>query len=103
MRGFRDVDCRRYVEISPWQIIRGKPEGVTPVCVEFDRTAEQLPQFVHPENATYVFGPEDDSVTAATRSECHRFVTIPTLHCTNLAAAVYIVLYDRMCKKMVLR
>ena len=30
---------------------------------------------------------------------CHRFVVIPTHHCVNLAAAVYMVLYDRMVKR----
>ena len=44
------------------------------------------------------FGPEDGSIDQVTRRFCHRFVMIPTKHCTNLAAAVYLVLYDRMLK-----
>jgi tRNA C32,U32 (ribose-2'-O)-methylase TrmJ len=50
---------------------------------------------VHPENAVYVFGPEDGSIPPVFRRHCHRFVSIPSKHCLNLAAAVYIVLYDR--------
>lgn len=69
-----------------------------PVCIEIGLGTESLPQFEHPENAIYVFGPEDGSVTPGLKSACHRFVSIPTLHCTNLAAAVYIVLYDRLAK-----
>ncbi len=46
----------------------------------------------------YVFGPEDGSIPPVLRRHCHRFVSIPTKHCTNLAAAVYTVLYDRILK-----
>ena len=31
---------------------------------------------------------------------CHRFIVIPSRHCVNLAAAVYLVLYDRAAKSM---
>jgi tRNA(Leu) C34 or U34 (ribose-2'-O)-methylase TrmL len=54
--------------------------------------------FQHPDNAVYVFGPEDGSIPQVLRRHCHRFVKIPAKHCTNLAAAVYIVLYDRAYK-----
>lgn len=78
---------------------------VTPVAVELRPNAERLPDFVHPEHALYVFGPEDGSLSKVELMHCHRFVMIPTEHdesgrpfCTNLAAAVYLVLYDRMLK-----
>lgn len=73
-------------------------EGV-PVAVEFCADYVPLPDFVHPENAVYVFGPEDGELTRAILSECHHFVTIPTDHCLNLAMAVNIVLYDRIAKR----
>lgn len=71
----------------------------TPVAVEFDDRAEQLPHFEHPINAVYVFGPEDGSLGRVHRMHCHRHVFIPTKHCLNLAAAVNVVLYDRMVKR----
>jgi tRNA(Leu) C34 or U34 (ribose-2'-O)-methylase TrmL len=55
--------------------------------------------FEHPENALYVFGPEDGSLPKTVRLLCHRFVVIPTHHCLNLAAAVNVVLYDRRLKR----
>jgi tRNA C32,U32 (ribose-2'-O)-methylase TrmJ len=61
----------------------------------FDRVFDQ---FEHPENALYLFGPEDGSIPQMYLQYCHRFVVIPTRHCVNLAAAVYTVLYDRQCK-----
>ncbi len=71
-----------------------------PVAVELRKNAEMLPHFVHPEKALYVFGPEDGSIDQVLLRHCHRFVVIPTAHCVNLAAAVYIILYDRMVKRI---
>jgi len=31
-------------------------------------------------------------------THCHRFIIIPSKHCLNLAAAVYLILYDRISK-----
>lgn len=75
-------------------------EGLTPIAVEITRSAESLPDFEHPENAVYVFGPEDGSIPKGTLTVCHRFLRIPTATRTplNLAAAVNVVLYDRFAK-----
>jgi len=73
---------------------------VTPVAIELRDGAEMLPQFEHPENPLYVFGPEDSSIDQVMLRHCHRFVVIPTAHCVNLAAAVYLVLYDRLLKRI---
>jgi tRNA C32,U32 (ribose-2'-O)-methylase TrmJ len=59
-----------------------------------------LIDFEHPEPALYVFGAEDGSLGRAVLRLCHRFVVIPTRHCTNLSAAVYTVLYDRHAKRV---
>jgi tRNA(Leu) C34 or U34 (ribose-2'-O)-methylase TrmL len=93
MKGYTDVEVRQYDYI--FDQFR---EDVTPVAIELVPGAESLADFVHPENALYVFGPEDGGLERVTLQHCHRFVRIPTRHCTNLAAAVYITLYDRMLK-----
>jgi tRNA(Leu) C34 or U34 (ribose-2'-O)-methylase TrmL len=74
-------------------------EGFTPVAVELKEGAEYLPDFVHPEKAVYVFGPEDGGIRRVDYLQCHRFVRIPSRHCLNLAAAVNLVLYDRLVKQ----
>jgi tRNA(Leu) C34 or U34 (ribose-2'-O)-methylase TrmL len=76
------------------------PEDVTPVAVEVLDSAESLPTFIHPLGAVYVFGPEDGELPKGVRNACHRFVTIPSDGCLNLAAAVNVVLYDRMIKSV---
>jgi len=73
--------------------------GLVPVCVELNPNAESLPEFVHPENALYVFGPEDGEVPKGIRHVCHRFVRIPSVGPLNLAAATNVVLYDRLVKQ----
>jgi tRNA(Leu) C34 or U34 (ribose-2'-O)-methylase TrmL len=93
MRGYKDVDLFNYE--YPLHLIG---QGVTPVCVEVRRDAEALPDFEHPENAVYIFGPEDGSIPPQVARHCHRFVIIPTRHCLNLATAVGTVLYDRCVK-----
>ena len=46
-----------------------------------------------------MFGPEDGSLSKGDLAACHRFVRIPTNSCLNLAAAVNVVLYDRLAKR----
>ncbi len=74
-------------------------EGATPVAVELRDNSENLPDFEHPENAVYVFGPEDGSIPRKTLQLCHRFVVIPSKYCLNLATASAVILYDRAMKR----
>ena len=101
MRLYRNVDL---VHGAGWQEAwaqaLGDAAGVVPVCVERSDQAERLDAFVHPADALYVFGPEDGGVPKGARHACHRFVCIPTVNDgpLNLAAAVNVVLYDRLAK-----
>lgn len=72
----------------------------TPVCVERFVTSENLIDFNHPEEAVYIFGPEDGEVPQVIRRLCHRFVSIPSRSSLNLASAVNITLYDRKAKEI---
>lgn len=79
-------------------ILAAKPAQAKLVCVELVVGATALPEFVHPEQAFYVFGPEDDSLPQALVDAADEVVYIPTVGCLNLAATVNVVLYDRMVK-----
>jgi tRNA(Leu) C34 or U34 (ribose-2'-O)-methylase TrmL len=72
--------------------------GVIPVAVEKRENAEPLTYFQHPKNAVYVFGPEDGSIPQVMMRHCQRFLVIVSKHCLNLAAAVNVVLADRITK-----
>ena len=95
MKGYQDVELRQF----DYFFDCFEQGTVTPVAIEVRENSEQLPTFEHPENPLYVFGPEDGSIPSVYLRHCHRFVMIPTRHCTNLAAAVYTVLYDRHMKR----
>lgn len=93
MKGYNDVDLYqhdRFFDVF---------ENAVPIAVELKDGAEQLHNFEHPENAVYVFGPEDGSLTREELVHCHRRIVIPSRHCLNLATAVSIVLYDRILKR----
>lgn len=83
--------------------IEGSVEwGWVPIAVECrEGSAEPLDSFLHPPKALYVFGPEDGTLGRGILERCHRFVVIPTLIRSplNLAAAVNVVLYDRLAKE----
>jgi tRNA(Leu) C34 or U34 (ribose-2'-O)-methylase TrmL len=94
MKGYAAVDWRN--SAKPLSLL---PSAATPVCVEVREHSECLTTFEHPENAVYVFGPEDGSVGQMWRCLCHRFVHIPAHHCLNLGAAVNVILADRRMKR----
>jgi tRNA(Leu) C34 or U34 (ribose-2'-O)-methylase TrmL len=75
-----------------------KPEQKL-VCIELVEGATPLPEFNHPEDALYVFGPEDGSIDQAVVDAADAVVYIPTIGCMNLAATVNVLLYDRMAKQ----
>ncbi|SUP39645.1 RRNA methylase [Vibrio owensii] len=75
-------------------------DDVEIVCVELVVGATALPHFTHPENAIYMFGPEDGSLPQEMVDKAHHVVYVPTHGCMNLAATVNVVLYDRMAKTL---
>lgn len=95
MKGYKDVDLCA----CDYPFERFKP-GTRFVAVEVRDNSENLIMFAHPQNAVYVFGPEDGGLSRVQLQFCSSFVVIPTAHCLNLAAAVNIVLYDRQLKRV---
>lgn len=74
------------------------PENAKIVVIELAEDAVSLTEFEHPENAFYIFGPEDGTVKQKVVNQADSVVYIPTHGCLNLAATVNIVLYDRLAK-----
>src|SRR5215831_106311 len=90
MKGYRRVEFQNHER--PFDLF---PRDCVPVCVEVFDSSEPLTTFEHPENAVYVFGPEDGRVPQVMRRLCHRFVHIPSHFCLNLSASVNVVLAHR--------
>ncbi|HZR27588.1 MAG TPA: TrmH family RNA methyltransferase [Terriglobales bacterium] len=91
MKGYKHVDFRN--DERPFELL---PKDCAPVCVEVFENSEPLTTFEHPENAAYVFGPEDGRVPQVIRRLCHRFLHIPAHFCLNLSAAINVVLAHRL-------
>jgi len=80
-------------------ICKSTPYNCEKVAVELVEGARDLRDFVHPERALYIFGPEDSSINPDIVARCQHVVSIPTAFCLNLAATVNVVLYDRLLKR----
>jgi tRNA(Leu) C34 or U34 (ribose-2'-O)-methylase TrmL len=74
------------------------PANMSLVCVEFAENAIALPEYVHPENTFYIFGPEDGAIGQDIIDRADAVVYVPTTGCMNLAATVNVLLYDRLMK-----
>ena len=74
------------------------PQNAEYVAVDIIEGATPLHRFKHPEQAVYIFGPEDGTLSEEIVNRCKHVVYIPTTVCLNLAAAVNVVLYDRSMK-----
>lgn len=74
------------------------PFGTQVVAVDLVEGATPLPEFQHPRQAVYVFGPEDGTLGKSILDRAHHVVMVPTRSCMNLAATVNVILYDRMMK-----
>ena len=72
MKGYKRVDFRNHQK--PFELL---PKDAVPVCVEVFESSEPLTLFEHPENAIYVFDPEDGRIPQVVRRLCHRAPAIP--------------------------
>ena len=93
MKAHRHIPCVEADDL--WTQI---PYGAQPVVIELVEGARSLDAFIHPESAFYVFGPEDGSVKPQYVKSAAHVVQIPA-GCLNVAAAVNVVLYDRIAKQ----
>lgn len=95
MKGYKKVEIVQYDR--PFDCF---PKGTVPVAVEVRAGAQMLHHFEHPDNAVYVFGPEDGSVSSPMLTHCHHLLFIPVEHCLNLATATATILWDRKQKRI---
>ncbi|KJG27937.1 TrmH family RNA methyltransferase [Photobacterium angustum] len=74
------------------------PIGCVPVAVDLIEGAKALPDYKHPKRAFYIFGPEDGTLKKEITDFCRETIYVPTNGSMNLAAAVNVILYDRLAK-----
>jgi len=79
-------------------LLEGALNEAKVICVELVEGATPLPEYQHPDNALYIFGPEDGTISQDMIDRADAAVYVPTIGCMNLAATVNVVLYDRLAK-----
>jgi len=79
-------------------LLENIPDKAKIVCVELVVGAIPLPEYQHPDNVIYIFGPEDGTISQEVIDRADAVVYVPTTGCMNLAATVNVVLYDRLAK-----
>ncbi|TMM47466.1 RNA methyltransferase [Colwellia ponticola] len=82
-------------------LVENIPKTAKIICVDLVEGAIPLPHFVHPQQAVYIFGPEDGTIKQQVIDCADDVVYVPTVGCMNLAASVNVLLYDRLAKSMV--
>ena len=80
-------------------LLEHRQPGQALICVELAEGATPWPACQHPNDALYVFGPEDGSIDQAIIDAADAVVYVPTIGCMNLAATVNVLLYDRLAKQ----
>ncbi|MCP3849809.1 MAG: RNA methyltransferase [Gammaproteobacteria bacterium] len=94
----RSRDISRDIPVTEVANLLDIADNLKVICIEFAEDAIALPDFQHPDNALYVFGPEDGTLTQEIIDKADAVVYVPTQGCMNLAATVNVVLYDRLSK-----
>jgi tRNA(Leu) C34 or U34 (ribose-2'-O)-methylase TrmL len=79
----------------------GLPPNTKIVCVDLVEGATPLPHFEHPDQAIYIFGPEDGTISQTVINNADSVVYFPTVGGMNLAASVNVLLYDRLAKSLI--
>lgn len=79
-------------------LLENIPTTTKIICVDLVEGATPLPHFVHPQQAVYIFGPEDGTIKQQVIDFADDVVYVPTVGCMNLAASVNVLLYDRLAK-----
>lgn len=86
------LECENLHDVIPYDCV--------PIAVDLLDGAKSLVEFVHPERAFYIFGAEDQTLGKSITSWCKHKIYVPTNGCMNLAAAVNVILYDRLAKQL---
>jgi len=86
--------------ISIKGLLENIPSTTKIICVDLVEGATPLPHFIHPQDAVYIFGPEDGTIKQQVIDYADDVVYIPTVGCMNLAASVNVLLYDRLAKSV---
>lgn len=97
VKSWRHIPLRQFDTFEEFNTAR--PHAVPLVAIEMG--GKPLGTFVHPPNAVYLLGSEDNGIPPAVLRECQSVVSLPHVRTEsfNVAIAGGIVLYDRLMQR----
>jgi tRNA G18 (ribose-2'-O)-methylase SpoU len=97
-RSWRHVPIFRFHSLE--DLVEHLPFNCPLVGIEYQVDGIELPRFVHPEQACYLLGAEDEGLPPEVLQRCRFAVHIPGVQFPlNVASAGVIVMYDRHAKR----
>jgi len=97
MKATRHMPLFQYKDFADFNSHR--PHDCKLIGIELTPTAIPIKTFVHPKQACYLLGAEDNGLTKEAISACQAILVLPGERSMNVAVAGSIVLYDRINKQ----
>ena len=94
MKSWRHMPLFEYNDFKDFNDHR--PYDCKLIGVELIETAIQIQKFIHPKQAIYLLGAEDNGLSNEAINTCDELIVIPGERSLNVSVAGSIVLYDRI-------
>lgn len=96
MKSFRHIPAYSYVDFKDFNDHR--PFDCVLIGIELIESAKPIKNFVHPKQACYLLGCEDNGLTKEAIAACQSIIVLPGERSLNVSVAGSIVLFDRLQK-----
>jgi tRNA G18 (ribose-2'-O)-methylase SpoU len=96
MKSFRHIPLFEYKSFKDFNDHR--PYNCKLIGIELVDVATPLKDFIHPQQACYLLGSEDNGLTKEAIEHCQEVIILPGAQSLNVAVAGSIVLFDRINK-----
>lgn len=97
MKSWKHIPAFTYKDFADFNDHR--PHDCKLIGIELIQSATPLKQFIHPKQACYLLGAEDNGLTKEAIAACQEIIYLPGEHSLNVSVAGSIVLYDRISKQ----
>jgi len=96
MKSWRHVPVYVYDDFDDFN--KHRPHDCRLVGIELHKTSTPIKTFVHPKQACYLLGAEDNGLPMSILDKCQNIIQLPGERSLNVAVAGSIVLFDRINK-----
>ena len=96
MKSWKHIPTFSYKDFQDFNDHR--PYDCPLIGIELTDKSVMIKDFVHPKQACYLLGAEDNGLTIEALKACQKIIKLPGDRCLNVAVAGSIVLFDRINK-----